>query len=317
MVLLALMTQAWAQSQGAEPASRPAGRDETIKVQVGERTRTCLVHLPPAWDGNRPLPVVIAMHGAGGNGAGMAASTGFSALADEKGFVIAYPQGMGGWSALFGKPIPGGHGAQTDDVDDVGFIRTLIDRLRESYHVDPARLYACGHSSGAYMAYRVAIELSDRVAAVGVVNGSMGIRLLDDKPSIEQIPTPSTPISIIHVRGATDGIVKAEGGQTVRVLAKSANDCVQHFVKADGCDANGRETLDKEHGVLRTRYTGGKAGTEVEMVVVKKAGHPWPGPKEGFSTTEELWDFFSRHPRTTARSATSPAAPADKAPGAG
>ena len=75
----------------------------------------------------------------------------------------------------------------------------------------------------------------------------MGIRLLDGKPSIDEIPSPSSPVSILHIRGASDGIVKAEGGQTVRVVAKSANDCIQHFVKANGCDANGRETLDTEN----------------------------------------------------------------------
>jgi poly(3-hydroxybutyrate) depolymerase len=146
------------------------------------------------------------------------------------------------------------------------------------------------------------------VAAAGVVNGSMGIRLLDGKPSIDEIPSPSSPISILHIRGANDGIVKAEGGQTVRVVAKSANDCIRHFVKADGCDPNGRETLDTEHGVVRTLYAGGKAGTEVEMVVVRKAGHSWPGANEGLSTTQELWDFYSRHPKAMGKAATGPAA---------
>ena len=146
-------------------APGPAG-NQWITVQVGEQKRTCVVHLPPSYNGRRPLPLVIAVHGAGGTGSGMAAVTGFNAMADKAGFIAAYPDGIvgknRGWNALFGKAIAGGQGAQVDDVDDVGFIRSLIDQLHNSYHTDPSRVFVCGHSSGAYMAYRVAIDLADR-----------------------------------------------------------------------------------------------------------------------------------------------------------
>jgi polyhydroxybutyrate depolymerase len=241
------------------------------------------------------------MHGSGGTDSGMANMTGFNALADKEGFIVAYPNGMvganRGWNALFGKPIPGGQGAQVDDVDDVGFVRLLIDQLHNSYHTDPSRVFVCGHSAGAYMAYRVAIDLADRVAAVGVVNGSLGIRLLDGKPSVPDIPSPVAPVSIIQIRGGKDKLVKAEGVQTERVLAKSLEECIQHFVKADGCTTPGRESTDAEHGLVRTLYSGGKAGTEVELVIVQNANHNWPSSQQGLSTTEELWDFFSRHPK--------------------
>ena len=289
--LLALMA-------GAAPAPT---KDQSITVQVGAQKRTCVVHLPPASKGTRALPLVIVIHGSGGTGASMAGTTGFNALADKEGFIAAYPDGIvgknRGWNALFGKPIPGGQGAQVDDVDDVGFIRALIDQLHAAYHTDPARVFVCGHSAGAYMAYRVAIDLADRVAAAGVVNGLLGIRLIDGKPSIPDIPPPVAPVSVIHICGGKDNLVKFGGVVTPKVMAKSVPDCVQHFVKANGCSAAGKETRDAEHSVVRTLYTGGKAGTEVELVLVENCNHSWPYPQQGLSASQALWDFFAKHPK--------------------
>lgn len=275
--------------------------NQSITVQVGTQKRTCVVHLPAGYNGKRPLPLVIALHGSGGTGAGMASTTGFDAMADKYGFIAAYPDGIvgknHGWNALFGKPIPGGHGAQTDDVDDVGFIRILLDRLHQSYRTDPARVFVCGQSSGAYMAYRVAIDLADKIAAAGVVNGSLGGRLLDGKPSIVDIPPPKAPVSVIHICGGKDNLVKFNGGRTERVMVKSVPECVQYFVQANACASPGNESKDTEHGIVRTLYRDGKAGTQVELVIVENCNHNWPIPQYGLSASQELWEFFSKHPR--------------------
>jgi polyhydroxybutyrate depolymerase len=281
-------------------SAAPVG-NQYLTIQVGPTSRTCLLHLPPAYDGTRPLPLVIAIHGSGGTGPGMAGTTGFSALADKEGFIAAYPEGITGdnhgWTALFGMPIAGGHGAQVDDVDDVAFIRALIDQLRISYNTDPLRVFVCGHSSGAYMAYRAANDLSDRVAAVGVVNGLMGIRLLNGEPPVSELPEPVAPVSIMHIRGGKDNLVKFDGGKTVRVLALSVPQCLQHFVKANHCVTPGVQTRDAEHAVTKTLFSGGTDETEVELIIVDNANHNWPDSAQGFSTTQELWKFFSAHPK--------------------
>ncbi len=181
-----------------------AGEDQEVVVQMGAQRRTCMVHLPPQYDGKRPLPLLVAFHGAGGTGMGFLAA--FSGLADRHGFIAACPDGIlgknRGWNALWGKPVPGGHGAQIDEVDDIGFARALIDQLHESYHTDPLRVFVCGHSAGGYMSYRVAVDLAGRIAAAGVVNGSMGIRLFNGEPSVSDIPLPAVPVSVIHICGA-------------------------------------------------------------------------------------------------------------------
>jgi len=274
--------------------------DREITVRVGTQTRTCLIHLPPAHGGARLLPLLITLHASGQTGDAMAKMTGFNAMADKHGWITAFPDGVIGkkraWNSLFGK-VPGGQGVTADDVDHVAFIRSLIDTLRNSYHTDPNRVFVCGHSSGAYMAYRVAIDLADRIAAAGVVNGLLGIRLLDGKPCIPDIPMPVAPVSLIHICGAKDNLVKFGGGQTPKVIVKSVPDCIQYFVKANGCAAAGKETKDAEHGVVRTLYSGGKAGTEVELVIVENCNHNWPFPPTGLSASQALWEFFSKHPK--------------------
>ena len=285
-------------ANAAAPSLGPGDRE--ITVRVGTQTRTCLIHLPPAHGGAKLQPLLITLHASGQTGEAMAKMTGFNAMADKHGWMTAFPDGMIGkkraWSSLFGTG-PANQGVAADDVDHVAFIRSLIDTLRNSHHADPNRIFVCGHSSGAYMAYRVAIDLADRVAAAGVVNGSLGIRLLDGKPSIPDIPMPVAPVSVIHICGAKDNLVKFDGVQTARVVTKSVPDCIQHFVKANGCTATGKETKDAEHGVIRTLYTGGKAGTEVELVIVENCNHNWPFPPTGLSASQELWDFFTKHPK--------------------
>ena len=126
-------------------------------------------------------PVYLELDVPRGTGKGMADTTRFNVLADRYGFIAAYPDGMvepRSWNSLFGT-VPGGEGVTADDVEDVAFTRTLIDALHASYFTDRDRVFVCGLSSGAHMSYRLAVELSDRIAAVGIVNGSLGITSVD------------------------------------------------------------------------------------------------------------------------------------------
>jgi polyhydroxybutyrate depolymerase len=292
----------------AVPACRvapgPSGRgvDEQVTVQVGAQTRTCAVHLPPGYDGIHPLPLVVLLHGNGGTGQGMVNGTGFGQLADREGFILACPDGISGrnrgWNVPFGAPVTDGPDEPVKQMDDVGFIRSLIDQLHTSYHTDPSRVFVCGHSAGACMAYRLAVELADRVAAAGIVNGILMAWLPGGEAASADVPRPAAPISLIHIRGGQDRLADSgRGMRYTKVLAWSVAQCIEHFANADGCTMPGTESRDAEHGVIRTLYTGGRNRTEVELVIVQNAAHPWPTEREGLSATEELWAFFSRHPK--------------------
>ncbi|MCX7048284.1 MAG: hypothetical protein NTX50_22715 [Candidatus Sumerlaeota bacterium] len=295
--VLRVITMALLSALSAALSAQPA--DQQITVQVGVQTRTCVVHLPRAYDGKRPLPLLIGLHGSGGTGKNMVGW--FKSLADQRGFIVACPDGIIGkqhtWNSLFGR-VPGGEGIAADNVDDIAFLRALIVSLHSSFHTDSSRVFICGHSSGAFMAYRAAVELADPIAAAAIVNGLLGIKLLDGKPSVPDIPKPVAPISLIHICGKKDGLVKFDGALTSRTLTKSVPDCLQVFVKSNACATPGKETRDAEHTVTRTLYSGGAAGTEVELVIAENCNHNWPNLKEhGLSATDEMWDFFFKHPK--------------------
>lgn len=298
--LVKMLSDAGLMAAGTVPASQVTTANQQITVRVGAQTRTCLLHLPAGYDPAKTWPLVISLHGARGNGKGMAGTAGFNPMADRYGFIAAYPDGIAGdrtWNALFGK-VAGGEGILADEVDDIAFMRALIASLHTTYNTDQARVFVCGHSAGAYMSYRVAVELSDLVAAVGIVNGSLGIKSVDGTPCLSAVPAPVAPVSLIHVCGRQDGLVKYEGGQAPKNLYKSAPDCVQFFVEANGCVTPGKDTADTGNGVTRTLYSGGRNGTEVELAVVANCNHNWPTPQTGLSASQALWDFFASHPKT-------------------
>ena len=298
----AFRAQPKAQAQGFAPG------DYEFTLEHDGRMRSYLLHLPPAYDGSRPLPLVLALHGGGGNPHNMAHKTGFNALADREGFIVVYPAGTGRlrdalltWNA--------GHCcgyALRNNVDDVGFIRALLEELRRSLAVDPARVYVTGHSNGAMMAYRLGAELSEEIAAIGPVAGTIGGRASAGAPLVV-IPPPSRPVSVAAIHGFLDENVNYEGGHGARTGGTredlSVAESIAFWVEANGCDPEPRrERVDEAGNVIRETYSGCLDGTEVVLYTLLDGGHAWPGsdrgdrPSPSLSATEALWAFFRGHP---------------------
>ena len=158
----------------------PGPGDHTRTLVHDGRQRSYLVHLPTNYHGSRPLPVVLLFHGGGSNARQFLRFTGFNATADQHGFIAVYPNGTGktnqgyeilGWNG--GPRQPGGTNSEISRVDDVGFTRALLDDLARIARIDEKRVYAAGMSMGAIMAYRLASELSDQIAAIAAVAGPM------------------------------------------------------------------------------------------------------------------------------------------------
>ena len=134
---------------------KPGGHE--LALTVGQRERTYLVHLPPVYDGKRSLPLVIVLHGGGGNAEGAARMTGFSEKADREGFVVVYPNGSG---RLKTRLLTWNSGnccgyAMDQNVDDVGFIRVLIDEFVKTRAIDPKRVFVTGMSNGGMMTSQI------------------------------------------------------------------------------------------------------------------------------------------------------------------
>lgn len=138
--------------------------DTTRSLVYAGIERSYVLHIPTGYNGRHPTPLVLAFHGIELNAEEMIRISGLSEQANTSGFIVAYPNGTGG-----SKSWNGGHccgEAAKNRVDDLGFVRALIDELASLANIDPGRVYATGFSNGAIMVYRLACELSDRIAAI-------------------------------------------------------------------------------------------------------------------------------------------------------
>lgn len=304
VVLLVLLTHSTLAQEPPSKQSDPLGPgDQTRTLLMGEQKRTYLVHVPKGHDPKKPAPVVLALHGAAMNGSMMVWFSGLSKKADEEGFVVVYPSGTGTgpfltWNAggFKGKMAEG-------KADDVVFIGKLLDDLGTVVKVDERRVYACGMSNGAMMCYRLAAELSDRIAAIAPVAGTIAI----------EESKPKRPVPVLHIHGTKDTFVpfgNPAGKAPGFMRLKSVEDSIQTWVKLNGCDEQPKtETISKEGDemkVIRKTY-GSKDGAAVVLVVIEEGGHTWPGqpPPVGFigksamnvSANDLIWEFFQKHPQ--------------------
>jgi polyhydroxybutyrate depolymerase len=275
----------------------------TRTISVGGLKRTYVAHAPKEHVVGPPVPVVVALHGATMNGPMMASFTGLNHKADEAGFIAIYPDGTGTNSSFFWN---GGNccgPAREKNIDDVAFIDSLLNDLMTAYAVDSRAIYATGMSNGAVMAYRLAAELSNRIAAIAPVAGAVGF---------EPNP-PGRPVSVLHFHGSRDEYVPFLGGIGANSPTQtdfcSVEQSIQTWVKANGCSDSPRTDVLSEDGdglrVTRTTYGGGRDGTEVSLVAIEGGGHTWPGMKPTLkdlgpstlkiSANDLMWEFFQKH----------------------
>ncbi len=245
------------------------------------------------------VPLVVSLHGGGGNGEYQAMMTGFSAKAEQEGFIVVYPDGTGFFDRML-LTWNSGHCcayAMRNRVDDIGFIQALIDHLVQELPVDPHRVYATGLSNGGMMAHALGIAMPDKIAAVAPVISS----LFGDEPP------PRLPVPAIIINGGIDHIVQPQGGK-IGVKKSDAADAPtkpiaeqgRFWAAANGCRAAPHEEQVSAQ-VVRWRYDC-PPGREVERYVVADNGHAWPGgkagrqqadqPSQSFDATTAIWNFF-------------------------
>lgn len=293
------------------PAQTLAPGDYRGSMEFGGRTRTYTFHVPPAALCQTLTPLVFFFHGGGGNGTQAANSYQMNPIADREGFFTVYPDGTSQIPGLNLLTWNSGHccgSALENNVDDVGFVRALVDRLRTTYPVDPARIYATGFSNGAMMTHRLAAELSSTFAAVAPVAGSIG-------GISYSIPQPSRPVPILIMHGKLDQNVPYAGGVGTSSLIDSRYDKsvaeTTAFWRANNRCAP-TPTIQRNGNVVTDTYTG--CAADVTLYTIENTGHAWAGGR-GPSTlmgdaasyelsfSEVVWAFFDAHPRP----ATSPA----------
>jgi len=300
---LLLLALAIASTAIAQPANTPVRN--TLVHDAIERGYY-IVAPPSALAGTALVPMVLVLHGGGGNGLNAMEMTGFDRKAVEEGFVAVFPEGTGRTALLTWNADHCCAYAMREKVDDVGFIGALIDELIRSHPVDPARIYVTGMSNGAMMTHRIAIAMPDRIAAIAPVVGA----LFGDEPR------PAGPVPAIIINGADDAVIPYAGGPPPRadggMLFANAWDGAElmpslrqasFWSLANGCGVGVPPTVETAAYTLWTYDC--PAGADVELYLVQGNGHAWPGgiaaraaadaPTQDFDATGVIWAFFARH----------------------
>jgi len=257
--------------------------------------RTYQLYVPASYaNSSTAVPLVLNFHGYTGNSANQVIYADFRSIADRENFLIVHPQGSIGedgetyWNAQW---VP-------DGVDDIGFTAELIETLSSSYNIDPNRIYSTGMSNGGFMSYTLACELSDKIAAIASVTGSMTL------PQVNNTCDPQNLTPIMQIHGTADNVVPYNGNNNwmapideVLDFWRGKNNCFDtEIFQIENTDPSDDSSVEHQ---INASCSG---GTSIELFKVIGGTHTWPGSAIDFGVTnydinasEEIWRFFSQH----------------------
>jgi polyhydroxybutyrate depolymerase len=268
----------------------------TGTIVVSGSTRPYIVHVPAGYDPRKPTALVLSVHGAMNWPGFQMRVSGWNRLADEQGFLVAYPGGEGAGLAVFTM-----RGSRTPArMPDVMFISQLIDKLEATYNIDPARIYADGLSNGGGMAFVLSCTLSHRIAAVGLV------------ASAQTLPwewcTDTKPVPMIAFHGTADRLTPYGGGKVLLAPDPfpSIPKWAASWARRNRCAANAVESAQTP-SVAKREYIGCADDASVVLYTIANGGHTWPGglqlPEWLLGTTSRdidatriMWQFYDKHP---------------------
>ncbi|MEP6646602.1 MAG: PHB depolymerase family esterase [Saprospiraceae bacterium] len=255
--------------------------------------RQYILYVPASYIPGTPAPLVLNFHGYTSNAFEQMFYGDFRPIADTAGFLVVHPQGtvdqVGNthWNVGWG----------TSTVDDVGFTRALIDSLSASFSIDQDRIYSTGMSNGGFFSYLLACDLSDRIAAIASVTGSMDV----NEPAVCH---PEHPMPVMEIHGTSDPTVPYAGN----FLFSPIPSVINFWVNFNACstppvitpidDIDMSDGCTAEHQV----YADGTNGAEVEHFKIIGGVHAWPGSAFGgagtnqdINASKEIWRFFSKY----------------------
>lgn len=284
------------------PIARPG--DHEFTLEHGGLTRLYRVHVPATYQPATPAPLLLALHGGGGNMDYQAddARYGLISLSEQHGIVLVFPNGFSKRSS--GKFATWNAGrccgdARDKEVDDVGFIRRIVERLTQQMNIDRQRVFATGMSNGAMMSYRLACEMPEVFKAIAAVAGTDNTRSCN----------PKSPVAVLHIHARNDSHVLFGGGAgpgardpAAVTDFSSVPDTLAKWTRLNACAAAPRRVLEKP-GASCDLHAPCQGGAEVQLCVTETGGHSWPGgtkrrgsepPSRALSANALMWEFFSR-----------------------
>lgn len=273
LMLSALSPPAKAQTPTAACALTPVA-GELRELTSGGRTRTYRLFVPPNIAGRTQLPLVVDLHGSGGNAAGHAKTTAFEALAAREGFAVATLQAV---DSRWNVPV------MSTRADDVQYASDVIDHIAARTCIDPAHVHATGFSGGGRMSSLLGCRLNHRIAAIAPVGG---LRWTG--------PCPGRAVPVLAVHGLADLTNPYEGhGDRGGEWVESVPEALAGWATHNRCPP--KLVQEDPPGPLHTvRFAGCASGAEVRLLRIDGMGHIWP--RTEIDATDAIWQFFKAHP---------------------
>jgi polyhydroxybutyrate depolymerase len=265
--------------------------DTTWTIMSGGIARVVNVHVPGGYDPSRGTALVLNFHGFTSDAPQEALLSLMNDKAENAGFIVMYPYGTG-------SPLSWNAGAccgtaASDGIDDIQFVRDILDKAQTDLCIDPSRVYATGMSNGGFLSHRIGCELADRFAAIAPVAGVLGIDSC----------APSRPVPVIEFHGTDDTLVPWDGSESLGF--PPVMDTFHGWAHRDGCTGEPAQTYAHGDATCQT-YDHCDAGAEVTLCTIDGGGHTWPGgtpvPSLGVTSTDinatdAMWSFFASHPK--------------------
>jgi polyhydroxybutyrate depolymerase len=256
--------------------AQEATQEATQEPIASERTYELFV--PSSYDDAQPTPLVLALHGAGGTGADLQQFIEFDTVAEERGYIVAYPDSFfENWDFTGRMSTPEG-----EYVDDVGFLTGLVDTLMADYNIDPTRLYVMGYSNGASMGYQLVCSVPGTFVGLAAVAAPLGWR-----NALNCIKNPYQTTSLLLMQGTDDQILSWRAtydGNSDQLVMLSAPGTVSYWAAFLGCDYEKYDLvavpdINTEDDSLVRVLTFATCPDNMQAVLyaVIGGGHAWPG----------------------------------------
>ncbi len=270
----------------------PAQQTITASIQHDGLERDYILYVPAAYSPDEAVPLVLNFHGYTSNATEQMFYGDFRPLANVHNFLVVHPQGTEDDNGTTHWNV--GWGGST--VDDVGFTAALLDTLQAAYNINPDRIYSTGMSNGGFMSYQLACEMSDRIAAIASVTGTMN-------PGQPEACQANRPVPVMEIHGTADATVPYDGGVFLGTEA-----VIDFWVEFNGCSPTAmitdiEDTNPSDDSTVEWRQYGDcDDGVAVELFKVLDGRHTWPGSAFAFPGTnydinasQEIWRFFSQY----------------------
>ena len=274
--------------------SLPAQQTINGTIQYDGLERSYILYVPAIYDAEGPeVPLVFNFHGYTSTANEQMLYGDFRGIADTANFLVVHPMGTEDNNGITHWNV--GWGGST--VDDIGFTNALLDTLLANYQINEDRIYSTGMSNGGFLSYDLACELSERIAAIASVTGTMNIGRFASC-------NPSRPMPVMEIHGTADATVPyngaswIEGTEEVVAFWADFNNLNQEPTITDVPNINTNDGSTVEHWV----YSAGASSVQVELFKILQGAHTWPGSIFAFPGTnydinasQEIWRFFSRY----------------------